>query len=110
MGAASVSMRRLWAAREARSAWRVARSTGRLVSLTGEARCDRQGKGTSVRPGSRSGAKTRDGSPGDLRDPIGVYVSEPELRVAGIQDPGKGRDMHPANLVHDTTWIAKLTR
>jgi hypothetical protein len=22
----------------------------------------------------------------------------------------KGRDMHPANLVHDTTWIAKLTR
>jgi hypothetical protein len=22
----------------------------------------------------------------------------------------EGRDMHPANLVYDTTWIAKLTR
>jgi hypothetical protein len=31
-------MRRLWAAREARSALKAARSTGRLVSLTGEAR------------------------------------------------------------------------
>src|SRR5215469_4598109 len=28
----------------------------------GQHRCDRQGKGTSVRPGSRSGAKVRDGS------------------------------------------------
>src|SRR5260221_1503314 len=39
---------------------------------------------------------TRDGSPGDLRDPIGVHVSEPELRVAGIQDPGSGGDLRPS--------------
>src|SRR6516165_2274993 len=55
----------------------------------GQHRCDRQGKGTSVRPGSRSGAKTRDGSPGDLRDPTGVRVKQPELRAPGTQSPGR---------------------
>jgi len=62
---------------EPRNAYRLKPS---LSQKWGQHRCDRQGKGTSVRPGSRSGAKTRDGSPGDLRDPIGVHVSEPELR------------------------------
>jgi hypothetical protein len=40
----------------------------------GQHRCDRQGKGTSVRPGSGNGAKAQDGSTGDLRDPNGVHV------------------------------------
>src|SRR5467141_658829 len=79
--------------RPARNAYRLKPS---LSQKWGQHRCDRQGKGTSVRPGSRSGAKTRDGSPGDLRDPIGVHVSEPELRVAGIQDPGPGGDLRPS--------------
>ena len=78
---------------EPRNAYRLKPS---LSQKWGQHRCDRQGKGTSVRPGSRSGAKTRDGSPGDLRDPIGVHVSEPELRVAGIQDPGPGGDLRPS--------------
>src|SRR5258708_39706461 len=38
MGAASVSIRRLCAARDARSAFRAAKGTGRVVALTGEAR------------------------------------------------------------------------
>jgi hypothetical protein len=38
MGAASVSIRRLCVAREARSAFRAGGVTGRLVSITGEAR------------------------------------------------------------------------
>jgi hypothetical protein len=32
------------------------------------------GEGTLVRPGSWNGAKARDGSPEDLRDPIRVHV------------------------------------
>ena len=32
-------------------------------------------EGTSVRPGSWNGAKARDGSPEDLRDPIRVHVT-----------------------------------
>jgi hypothetical protein len=32
------------------------------------------GEATSVRPGSWNGAKARDGSPEDLRDPIGVHA------------------------------------
>jgi len=39
-----------------------------VIASGGQHRCDRQGKGTSVRTGSRSGAKAQDGSPGDLRD------------------------------------------
>src|SRR5499427_10939741 len=60
----------------------------------GQHRCDRQGKGTSVRPGSRSGAKAQDGSPGDLRDPTGVHVKQPELRAAGTQSPGQEGGLH----------------
>src|SRR5499427_6806375 len=61
----------------------------RCLTKRGQYRCDRQGKGTSVRPGSRSGAEAQDGSPGDLRYPTGVHVKQPELRAAGTQCPGR---------------------
>jgi hypothetical protein len=47
------------------------------------------GEATSVRPGSWSGAKAREGSPEDLRDPIGVHTRQPEMRAAGTQGPGR---------------------
>ena len=40
-------------------------------------------EGTSVRPGSWNGAKARDGSPEDLRDPIRAHAREPEIKGAG---------------------------
>ena len=55
----------------------------------GQHRCDRHGKGTPVRPGSKSGAETQDGSPGDLRYPTGVHVKRPALRATGTQRPGR---------------------
>ena len=41
----------------------------------GQYRRNRQlGEGASVRPGSQTGAKAQDGSPGNLRDPAHVHV------------------------------------
>jgi hypothetical protein len=45
-----------------------------LLKKRGQYRRDRYGEGTSIRPGSRSGAKAQDGSPGDLRGLTGVHV------------------------------------
>jgi hypothetical protein len=52
------------------------------------------GEATSVRPGSWSGAKAQEGSPEDLRDPIGVHTKQPEMRAAGTQGPGGS--LHPS--------------
>ena len=41
------------------------------------------GEGILVRPGSWTGAKARDGSPEDLRDPIRVHMRKPELGATG---------------------------
>jgi hypothetical protein len=66
----------------------------------GQHRCDRQGKGTSVRPGSKSGAKAQDGSPGYLRDPIGVHVKSSALRATDSQMPGPGGGLQPLQERH----------
>ncbi len=69
----------------------------RRQSKRGQHRRDRHGEGASARPGSRSGAKAREGSPGDLRDPICVHLKQPELRAAGNQTARAGREAptHP---------------
>ena len=45
-----------------------------LSGWQGQHRRDRYGKGSSVRPGSWTGAKAQDGSPGNLRDPTHVHA------------------------------------
>jgi hypothetical protein len=45
-----------------------------LFSEQGQHRLDRYGEGSSVRPGSKTGAKAKDGSPGNLRCPTHVHV------------------------------------
>jgi len=46
------------------------------------------GEGTSARPGSWNGAKAREGSPEDLRDPMRVHVRETGTTGSRQQGPG----------------------
>src|SRR5258708_36535938 len=64
-----------------------------LCAKRGQYRRDRYGEGTSVRSGSRNGAKARDGSPEDLRDPMRAHVREPAIGGAGTTKPWPGRDL-----------------
>src|SRR5438132_4675284 len=51
------------------------------------------GEDTSIRPGSWNTAKARDGTSGDLRDPIRVHVREARSRAAGNNKrPGPGSE------------------
>jgi hypothetical protein len=61
-----------------------------LFCKQGQHRRDRYGKGPSVRPGSQTGARAQDGSPGNLRDPIHVHATnEPDKRDHRLnKDPG----------------------
>src|SRR6202158_1219415 len=56
----------------------------------GQYRRNRQlGEGSSVRPGSQTGAKAQDGSPGNLRDPAHVHVrASRQLGRRLNMDPG----------------------
>ena len=58
---------------------------------------DRHWRGPSVRPGSRTGAKARDGLPGNLRAPTHVHtMSEPGKRDHRLNnDPGPMRSLLP---------------
>src|ERR1700719_397257 len=67
-----------------------------LCVKRGQHRRDRHGEGTPIRPGSRNGAKARDGSPEDLRDPIRVHGRQPGSRATGTARPWLGRYLRPS--------------
>jgi hypothetical protein len=64
----------------------------------GQYRRNRQlGEGSSVRPGSQTGAKAQDGSPGNLRDPAHVHVrASRQLGRRLNMDPGPEGTLRPS--------------
>src|SRR6202521_4584567 len=64
----------------------------------GQHRRNRQlGEGSSIRPGSQTGAKARDGSPGNLRDPAHVHVrASRQLGRRLNSDPGPEGTLRPS--------------
>jgi hypothetical protein len=58
---------------------------------------DEVGEGMAVRPGSWSGAKAREGSPEDLRDPICVHARASRIRGGRHnKSPRPGRVSEPS--------------
>src|SRR5262245_54520091 len=54
------------------------------------------GEGSSVRPGSKSGAKAQDGSPGNLGGPVHVHVrANRQIGSPVEQGPRAGRHLRP---------------
>src|SRR5260370_39706591 len=66
-----------------------------LCVKRGQHRRDRDGAGTPIRPGSRNGAKARDGSPEDLGNPIRVHGRKPATRATRTATTRPGKPLRP---------------
>src|SRR5262245_19589396 len=62
------------------------------------------GEGSSVRPGSKSGAKAQDGSPGNLGGPVHVHVrANRQIGSPVEQGPRPGRHLRPCGSASSET-------